>query len=128
MIKGLIIITHESVGHSLLEVAEKILPNPLPTKVISIQPDQDKNEAIEQAEPFLHKHAKQVLILTDLYGATPSNVSFQIAHEYQLTVLSGINLAMLLTIFNHPKLSLSALIEKAIAAARESIVENSNTR
>ena len=125
MVEGLLIITHERIGRSLLEVAEKILPNPIPTQILEIKPDQDTHQALQQARQFVQTFSKshRVLVLTDLYGATPSNLAWQTANEYHLTLLTGLNLPMLLTVFNYPDLAINELSRKLVKAGREGIVE-----
>jgi PTS system ascorbate-specific IIA component len=64
-----------------------------------------------------------VLVLTDLYGATPHNIAQQVAcDELTNCVLSGLNLPMLLRIFNYPRDDLQTLASKAAEGATRGIM------
>jgi len=63
-----------------------------------------------------------VLILTDMFGSTPSNIAKNFCDDKQVRVVSGINLSMLLNIFNYPKLSLRKLALKAIEGGKDGVI------
>ena len=63
-----------------------------------------------------------MLILTDLYGSTPSNIANRLIDTHNASVISGANLPMLLRILNYPEMSLEALCDKAANGARDGIV------
>jgi PTS system ascorbate-specific IIA component len=65
-----------------------------------------------------------VLLLTDAYGSTPSNIATCLAGEQpaRVEVVAGINLPMLVRIFNYPQLALSAMAQNAVEGGRRGIV------
>jgi len=63
-----------------------------------------------------------VLILTDLYGSTPSNIANRLIDTHNARAISGANLPMLLRILNYPDMDLEALCDKAADGARDGIV------
>jgi PTS system mannose-specific IIA component len=95
---GVLITTHGNLGSELFKVAEMIR-GPL-KGVIHISIDQTKgvedlkkdiNAAIKKLD-----QGKGVLILTDLFGGTPSNLSLSLLKEGKVEVVTGVNLPMLL--------------------------------
>jgi len=96
---GIVIVTHCRLGEALIEAAEFIL-NSKPEAVTSVSVNINEN-----AEK-LHKdilggiqevnHNRGVLILTDMFGGTPSNLSYSFLEEGRIEVLTGINLPILI--------------------------------
>ena len=62
------------------------------------------------------------MVLTDMFGSTPSNIAKEFCNNKAVNVVSGINLSMLLNIFNYPKLSLKALTKKAIDGGKDGVM------
>ena len=63
-----------------------------------------------------------VLILTDLCGATPSNIACRLSHLQHVKVVVGLNMPMLLRILNYPNLSLEEMAEKAVDGGRQGVM------
>ena len=68
---------------------------------------------------FLDK-GSGVLILTDVIGTTPSNIASSIDHE-NIKIVAGLNLSMILNVFNYPTETLDQLSKKAIEGGAEGI-------
>jgi len=63
-----------------------------------------------------------VLLLTDIYGATPSNIAMRFQDdEAKVMVVSGINLPMLVRVLNYPDLNINQLQEKALSGGRDGV-------
>lgn len=62
-----------------------------------------------------------VLILTDMYGSTPSNVANRLMAKDGIQIVSGINLPMLLRVLNYPELGLEELVQKAVSGGRDGV-------
>jgi PTS system ascorbate-specific IIA component len=122
---ALLIITHTPLGSALQQAASGILGDmPLPLAVMDIQPDADPQQEIQRAEALLAEldQGDGVLLLTDLYGSTPSNIASRLVQPGRaVRLLSGLNLPMLIRIMNYPTLPLDALAEKAANGAHYSI-------
>jgi PTS system mannose-specific IIA component len=96
---GIVLATHSRLGEALIDAAEFILGSkPVGVESISI----DINES---ADKLRHKIAagikkvdnnKGVLILTDMFGGTPSNLSYSFLEDNQVEVISGVNLPILI--------------------------------
>ncbi len=121
----LLLVTHESIGESLLAVARTTLGDdlPLPVKTIAVATDADPMSisARLQAELDYIADDKDVLILTDIFGATPCNISQTLTHENAIQIVSGLNLPMLLRVLNYPNLPLNEIVEKAISGGKDGI-------
>ncbi|MBT8434976.1 MAG: PTS fructose transporter subunit IIA, partial [Gammaproteobacteria bacterium] len=63
-----------------------------------------------------------VLVLTDLYGATPDNLARYFSSDYNARVVSGVNLPMLLRVLNYPDQSLEQMCENALEGGRGGIL------
>ena len=95
---GLVIVTHGSLGQELLKTAEFIiggLEGCLTVSIDSVRSPESLREAVGAAIEALDKGAG-VLVLTDMFGGTPSNISLSFLAEGRVEVLSGVNLPMLL--------------------------------
>ena len=95
----------------------------------TIKRSRDVSQRLSKGVEFLmKKNKKGVLILTDLFGSTPSNIAREFCNSKNVRVVSGVNLSMLLNIFNYPKLSLNALTKKAIDGGKEGIMKIENEK
>lgn len=123
---GVLIITHNAIGEQLLAAATATLGFcPINTASLAVQRDCDV-DAVEHAAlaliDELDEDGQGVLILTDALGATPSNIGSRLAGKRALTVVAGVNLPMLLRVFNYPSLSLDELAAKAISGGLDGVV------
>ena len=79
---GILLITHEGIGNALLSVATRLLRKlPLTTEAFEVPFDADPDALLPQASAALRRvdGGQGVLVLTDLYGATPSNIAAKLA-------------------------------------------------
>lgn len=121
---GILIISHDGIGPALLGTATLMLNDcPLQTKLLTASrdcdPEQLTEDAIEQIEEL--DAGEGVLLLTDLYGSTPCNIAQKLTSEKHVHVVSGLNLSMLIRVFNYPKLSLEELSDKAVSGGKDGI-------
>ena len=113
---GILLVTHSDIGKQLLLTATSVFgKNPFQVELLSVdnydQPD-DVKELAEKYVKFLDNGAG-VLVLTDIIGTTPSNIASSINHK-KIKVVAGLNLSMILNVFNYPEDSLNQLSIKAI--------------
>ena len=64
-----------------------------------------------------------VLILTDMFGSTPSNIAKEFSQKKNVNVISGVNLSMLLNIFNYPSLNLREITKKALEGGKDGVMQ-----
>lgn len=125
---GLLIITHNQIGAELIATANSILGNKLPPiQSISIPAELDPvslgGYADQIRDTIADLTAKQnLLIITDIYGATPNNLARYFANDLNAEVVSGVNLPMLLRVLNYSQQDLNQLVVTAIEGARKGIV------
>ncbi|MBW1797235.1 MAG: PTS sugar transporter [Deltaproteobacteria bacterium] len=121
---GLLIISHCEVGKEFLNAAELIVGRMEAADAISITQLTESKEmltAISNKIKVLDR-GQGVLILTDMFGGTPSNLSLSFLKEEMVEVLTGVNLPMVIAIAqDRDRLTLKELGEKAEQAGRRSI-------
>ena len=96
---GLVIVTHSGLGEALIEAAESILEGPLgATTAVSVDLTQRAEKMREKISAGIKAvdRGKGVLILTDMFGGTPSNLSLSFLEEGRIEVLTGVNLPVLI--------------------------------
>ena len=123
---GILLVTHTGVGTSLLEVTTALLRQlPLKTEAFEVPFDADLDALLPAASAAMRRVEGEggVLILTDLYGASPSNLAGKLARLGTPTRrVSGLSLAMLLRVMNYPEQGLDQLPATAAAGARNGVI------
>ena len=121
---GLLIVTHCDLGKEFLKAAEFIVGSLDAAEAVSINQVTESDEirkSIEDKVTALNS-GQGVLILTDMFGGTPSNLSLSFLKEEMVEVLTGVNLPMVISIAQHrSEMSLEELAEKAQEAGKMSI-------
>ena len=124
---GVLIISHNGIGAALFGTANfMIKDSPLDVKLLSANRESDVDDLYESAILLIKEldNGDGVLVLTDLYGSTPSNIANSL-HEYaNINIISGLNLSMLIRLFNYPDLNLADLPEKAYSGGIDGITIN----
>jgi PTS system mannose-specific IIA component len=103
---GIVIVTHSRLGEAFIEASEFILGNkPEATVSISIDLNENADKLREKIAAGIKKvnRNKGVLILTDMFGGTPSNLSYSFLEEGIIEVISGVNLPILIKAVNTRK-------------------------
>ena len=125
---GILLITHEGIGHALLAVATRLLrKRPLQTAAFEVPFDGDVDALLPQASAALRKvdGGHGVLVLTDLYGATPSNIAAKLSRlGTPVRRVSALSLPMLLRVMNYADLPLDELPAVAAAGARNGVIHD----
>lgn len=121
---GLVILTHSQTGQSLANDAGFILGQslnrircvPFRQSGRQITGESELRQAIERAD-----QGEGVLVLTDLVGASPSNLMKSLLKEYHAAMVTGINLAMLIRVWNYRDSPLELLAHKAVQGGRRGV-------
>ena len=125
MTVGILLVTHEGIGTALRGVAERLLtPMPLRVEVLEVPFDADPEAILPAASAALRRAdgGDGVLVLTDLYGATPSNLAGRLSRlGTPVRRVSAVNLPMLLRVLNYADLALDELPAIAIAGGRNGV-------
>lgn len=122
---GLLIITHNNIGAELVKTATAMLGMcPVMTKVLSVMPNSDPDTMLHEAQRYIVElnGGAGVLVLTDMYGSTPSNIATHFVNEKQVRIIAGINLPMLVRVLNYPQLDLHQLANKAVSGGCDGIL------
>lgn len=122
---GVLLVTHGQLGRHLVDTVAGMLGElSLPTDVLEVPRESDPDVLIESARAAAAKldTGAGVLILTDAFGSTPSNIANRTADGERCRVVAGVNLPMLVRIYNYPELSLDAVAEGAVEAGKQGVV------
>ncbi len=127
---GLLLITHNDLGSTLLETTTKMLGScPLLVETLAVTERTDLDLLRAQSRRMLEDlcwRTQGVLVLTDMFGSTPANIATGLQQEGAVAVVAGVNLPMLVRVLNYPQLDLQALIEKAISGGRGGVISCHN--
>ncbi|MEO7558529.1 MAG: PTS fructose transporter subunit IIA [Gammaproteobacteria bacterium] len=122
---GLLIVTHNNIGNDLVDTATAMLGVcPLATEILAVSQNCDPEMLRRKAKQLITAldQGNGVLVLTDIYGSTPSNIAGSLMEAGRVEVVSGINLPMLIRVLNYPRLSLGELTEKAVSGGKDGIL------
>jgi PTS system ascorbate-specific IIA component len=122
---GILLITHGALGESLLRAAAHTLGRqPERAEHISVTALDAPESLLVRGREALARidDGSGVLVITDMYGATPANVAAKLLANGRIEGLSGANLPMLVRALAHRDLPLAQLVEKARSGAAEGVV------
>ena len=123
---NVLVVTHGEFGAYLVEAAESIVGRQgRGVRVLGISPRLSVPEIRERIQKTVRELTGEqgLVIFTDMPGGTPSNLSFPLIKDLpRVEMISGVNLYMLVSAFNHREdLPLERLVEKIIADGQKSI-------
>jgi PTS system mannose-specific IIA component len=97
---GVVIVTHYRLGEEFLHALRMIVPDPPDFEAVSIDPSQPVDEMRQAIADALQRadQGEGVLVLTDMFGGTPSNMSLSFLEERRVEVVTGFNLPMLIKV------------------------------
>ena len=95
---GVVIVTHYRLGEEFLQVLRQIVPQAPEFLAVGIDPGQSVEEMRRVIAEALARadRGHGVLVLTDMFGGTPSNISLSFHREHRVEVVTGLNLPMLI--------------------------------
>ena len=124
---GILVVTHEDTGAQLVSVARTIFKQPsIPVSLVSVPADLEPAVLGKYADLIRNAirdndNGQGVLVLTDVYGATPDNLARYFSRDCNARVVSGINLPMLLRVLNYAHQPLGQICETALNGGRSGI-------
>ena len=124
---GILIVSHGAFGESLIHSASHVLGRrPLYLRQLGVTVHDDPEAILPVAEDLIRflDQGDGVLVMTDIYGATPSNIASRLLKPGRVEGVSGVNLPMLIRALNYREATaaVSDLAEKALGGAAEGIV------
>lgn len=122
---GILIIAHGTLGESLMECAKHVWgkePQQLACLAVSIH--DDSNLLLDKANTLVAalNSGDGVLVLSDMYGATPCNMVGKLLQPGVVEGIAGVNLPMLIRTMTYRQEPMTMLIEKAVSGGREGVV------
>ena len=132
---GVLIVTHGEIGTSLLASATQILGAPQQQiATLSVWRHDDPDDLVLRARELLERidAGDGVLVLTDIFGATPGNVASRLLEDGRVEGVSGVSLPMLLRVLTgrngSPQMSLQAAVQRALSGGAEGVVHMNTDR
>jgi PTS system ascorbate-specific IIA component len=122
---SILLITHGELGKSLIECATHVLGDkPLFLESLSIENDCTHESMFRQISERINllDQGDGVLILTDIFGATPCNIITKIIKPGKVSAIAGVNLSMLIRTISYRNEPFDSLISKAIQGAQDGII------
>jgi PTS system ascorbate-specific IIA component len=123
---GILLITHGTFGESLIHCASHVLGNRPPLLMqIGVTPHDDPQQILPQAVRLTKAldQGEGVLILTDAYGASPSNIAAKLLSPGKVEGVAGVNLPMIVRALTYRNEPLKTVVAKAISGGIEGVVQ-----
>ena len=121
---GILIVSHGAFGESLIHSASHVLgKRPLFLRQLGVTVHDEPDAILPVAEDLIRflDQGRCVLILTDIFGATPSNIAARLLRPGRVEGLSGVNLPMLIRALTYREEPLEAVLEKALTGATDGV-------
>ena len=121
---GIIVVSHADYGSSMLRTAEFIRGPLSDCTSISVDAGQELPETVRRLKDAAERLDKGagVIVLTDMFGGTPTNLALSLLATHRVEVVTGVNLPMLLKVFSARRLPLDQLAAVASEAGVKGIV------
>jgi PTS system ascorbate-specific IIA component len=122
---GILIVSHGAFGEALIHSASHVLgKRPLRVRQVGVTVHDDPQAMLPQAQDLVRQldEGEGVLVLTDIYGATPGNIALKLLEPGKVEGISGVNLPMLIRALTYRDKGLKAAVEKALSGGTEGVV------
>ena len=122
---GILIIAHAPLASALRQCVLHVFPdNPAGVVALDVQPNMPPEETLAQARIMFERlNTSHVLVLVDVFGATPCNVALELVDGVNSKLITGINLPMLLRTVCYRNESLDALVARAVAGGTQGVMQ-----
>jgi PTS system ascorbate-specific IIA component len=127
---GVLLVTHGEIGTALLASAVQILGAQRQVATLSVWRQDDPDDLVLRARELMEKIDDDdgVLVLTDIFGATPGNVVSKLLQDGRVEGVSGVSLPMLLRVLTGRNGSLSGAVQRAMTGGAEGVVHMNTDR
>lgn len=122
---GVVIIAHENLGDALIRCVTHVLGGRPPKfESLTIGSHDDAFNLLPQARKLVacHDDGEGVLILSDIYGATPCNLASKLIVPGRVELVTGVGLPMLVRAFTYRDKGLSTMTSKAVSGGRDGVL------
>ena len=126
---AILIIAHAPLAHALRECALHVFPDcGAHLAAVDVQPNLPPEETLAMARIAMEQlsrapQVKGVLVLTDIFGATPSNVAQKLVDGVKSRLITGVNLPMLLRSVSYRNEPLEALVSRAVVGGTQGVMQ-----
>ena len=126
---AILLIAHAPLANALRQCALHVFPECGPNVMaIDVQPNLSPEETLGTARIALDQLARQahiqgVLVLADIFGATPSNVAQKLVDGVSSRLITGVNLPMLLRAVSYRHESLDTLVSRAVIGGTQGVMQ-----
>ena len=127
---GILIVSHGTFGESLIHSASHVLgKRPLYLRQLGVTVHDDPEAILPMGEDLIRflDQGQGVLVLTDIYGATPSNIAMKLIRPGRVEGVAGVNLPMLSRALTYRDEPLGSVLEKALSGATEGVMRMDKT-
>lgn len=121
---GILLVSHEPLGTALLNCTRHIFGRlPVQLAALDVIPDEDPEGALNAARELLARinDGSGALVLTDVFGATPSRIATQLAERERVVVVAGVNLPLLIKALGNRRGPLDELVGSLIDSGQRAI-------
>jgi PTS system ascorbate-specific IIA component len=122
---GILIVAHGTLGESLIHCASHVMgKRPLYLRQLGVTVHDDPEALLPQGRDLIRflDQGKGVLVMTDIFGATPSNIASNLLIPNHVQGVSGVNMPMLIKALTYREQPMETLIQKALAGAQEGVI------
>ncbi|HOA92560.1 MAG TPA: PTS sugar transporter subunit IIB [Quisquiliibacterium sp.] len=123
---GILVVSHEPLGTALIHCTRHIFGRmPAQLAALDVIPDEDPEAALSAARELIMRinDGSGVLVLTDIFGATPSRIAMRLAEPHRIAVIAGVNLPLLVKALNNRRGPLDEIAQLVIGSAKNAILE-----
>jgi PTS system mannose-specific IIA component len=122
---GVLVVTHGAIGETLLASAAQILgARQVRAAALGVQRNDDPDAVFARARELAARldDGTGLLVLTDMYGATPCNVAARLLADGRVEGVAGVSLPMLVRVLARRDGSLAAAVQRALSGGAEGVV------
>ena len=122
---GILIVAHGAFGEALIHSASHVLgKRPMRVRQVGVTVHDDPEAILPQALDLVHQldEGDGVLVLTDIYGATPGNIALRLLVPGRVEGISGVNLPMLVRALTYRDQGLVVVVDKALSGGTEGVI------
>jgi mannose PTS system EIIA component len=122
---GILIVAHGTLGESLIHCASHVMGGrPAQLQQLGVSMHDDPVKLLPHAQQMVREldQGEGVLILSDIYGATPCNIVCKLLEPGRVEGVAGVNLPMLVRVLTYRNGHLAPLVEKALSGGREGVI------
>lgn len=122
---GILLITHGTLGESLIQTAIHVLNRRPPgLRQVGVTAQDDPLLLLPQAQAMVNEldRGHGVLVLTDMYGGSPSNIAAKLIVPGKVEAVAGVNLPMLIRALTYRERALEVMVTKAVSGGCEGVM------